>query len=72
MAKKSKLKVPKKVLGFNLSKGTRKDIKKLLKLVGDPETRAIALSVAGGLAAFIAERIGERKADGRERSSLAH
>ena len=44
MAKKNK--VLKEVLGFKLSKGTRKDMKKLLKMLGSPDTRTFAISAA--------------------------
>jgi len=73
MAKK--LKVPKKVFGFKLSKGTRKDLKKLLKMLGDPDTRTLAISAAGGLAAFLAEKFAERELDKhgkRGKAQLAH
>jgi len=76
MAKK--LKVPKKLMGFKLSKGTRKDLKKLLKMVTEPDTRTIAVSAAGALAAFLAERFAEyeldkRGKDGKQaKAQLAH
>ena len=75
MAKKNK--VPKKILGFKLSKGTRKDLKKLLKMVTHPDTRTLAISAAGGLAAFLAERFAEYEIDkhskkGKGRAALAH
>jgi len=73
MAKK--IKVPKKILGFKLSKGTRKDLKKLLKMFGKPDTHALAMTVAGGLAAFLAERFAEHEIDthGKKgRARLAH
>lgn len=71
MAKKYK--VPRKLMGFKLSKGTRKDLKKLLKMVTEPDTRTLAVSVAGALAAFIAERFTERELDKQGKSgSRAH
>jgi hypothetical protein len=73
MAKKSK--VPKELLGFKLSKGTRKDLKKLLRMVTEPDTRTFAVSVAGALAAFIAERFAEyefEKHGKRDRRAHAH
>lgn len=73
MAKKNK--VPKKVMGFKLSKGTRKDLKKLLKMLSDPDTRTLAVSAAGALAAFLAKRFAERefdKHDKRGRAAHAH
>jgi hypothetical protein len=75
MAKKTK--VPKKILGFKLSKGTRKDLKKLLKMLEGPNTRALAISAAGGLAAYLAEKFAEHEIDkhgkeGKGRAALAH
>ena len=62
MAKKHKgPKVPKKIMGFKLSKGTRKDFKKLLTMVGDPDTRKLAMTAASGLAAYLAQRFVENK-----------
>ena len=59
----AKTKVPKKLMGFKLRKGTRKDLKKLLKMVAHPDTRTLAVSAAGALAAFIAERFTEYEID---------
>ena len=71
MAKKYK--VPKELMGFKLSKGTRKDLKKLLKMVAHPDTRTLAVSAAGALAAFIAERFAEYELDRHDkRSRRAH
>jgi len=61
MAKKSKVKVPKRVFGFKLNKGTRKDLKKLLRMVEHPDTRTMAMTAATGLAAFLAERFTEHR-----------
>ena len=76
MAKKHKgPKVPKKIMGFKLSKGTRKDVKKLLKMFGDPDTRKLAMTAASGLAAYLAQRFVENKPakqDARTRPSRAH
>ena len=75
MAKKNKPKVPKTILGFKLSKGTRKDLKKLLKMFRNPDTHTIAMTTAGGLAAFLAERFAEHevdKQDRRRKAQLAH
>ena len=73
MAKKTK--VPKKILGFKLSKGTRKDLTKLLRMVTEPDTRTIAVAVASALSAFIAERLAQYepvKKGSRARSAQAH
>lgn len=59
----AKIKVPKKLMGFKLRKGTRKDLKKLLRIVAHPDTRTLAISAAGALAAFIAERFAEHEID---------
>jgi len=61
MAKKNKHKVPKSILGFKLSKGTRKDLKKLLRMFEHPDRRALAMTAAGGLATFLMERFAEKK-----------
>jgi hypothetical protein len=75
MAKKNKPKVPKVILGFKLSKGTRKDLKKLLKMFRKPDTHTLAMTAAGGLAAFLAERFADHeldKNDRKARARLAH
>jgi len=76
MAKKNKgPKVPKKIMGFKLSKGTRKDLKKLLRMFGNPDTRKLAMTAASGLAAYLAQRFVENKPakdDQGERTGLAH
>jgi hypothetical protein len=69
---KSKIKVPKRILGFKLSKGTRKDLKKLLKMLTHPDERALAVTAATGLAAFLLERFGEKKPDRAKEARLAH
>ena len=70
MAKKdSGLKVPKRIMGFKLSKGTRKDLKKLLRMFGDPDTRKLAMTAASGLAAYLAQRFVENKPAKEERSA---
>jgi hypothetical protein len=71
----AKTRVPKKLMGFKLRKGTRKDLKKLLKMVAHPDTRTLAVSAAGALAAFIAERFAEYEIDKRSkggRQAQAH
>ena len=63
MGKKNggKLRIPKKVLGFKLSKGSRKDLRKLLKLLESPEARTIAISAASVAFGYLAEKTAERK-----------
>jgi hypothetical protein len=51
-------------MGFKRSKGTRKDLKKLLKMVTEPDTRSVAVSVAGALA-------GSSPSDSRSTSSTS-
>ena len=63
MSKKNKHKVPKRILGFKLSKGTRKDLKKLLKMFEHPDRRALAMTAATGLATFLMERFADKKID---------
>jgi hypothetical protein len=70
MAKKNKIKVPKRIFGFKLSKGTRKDLKKLLKMVEHPQKRAIAMTAAGGLATFLLERFADKKLEPHLQDSL--
>ena len=70
MAKKNKVKVPKRVFGFKLSKGTRKDLRKLLAMVEHPDKRAIAMTAAGGLATFLMERLADKKIDNLQESLL--
>jgi hypothetical protein len=53
--------LPKRLLGLKLSNGTRKDLRKLLKKLEDPEIRAMALSAVGVAASFLAEKAGERE-----------
>jgi hypothetical protein len=74
MARKDKLKVPKRILGFKLSKGTRKDLKTLRKMFADQETSALAISIAGGLSAVLAELFAhyEIEKHAQARSTLAH
>lgn len=68
---KNKLELPKKILGFKLSKGTRKDLKKLLKMLSNPDTRTFAVSAAGGLAAYLAERFAEYEIDKHGKKGLS-
>ncbi|HEY6816726.1 MAG TPA: hypothetical protein VI168_14395 [Croceibacterium sp.] len=75
MAKKDKLKVPKKIMGFKLSKGTRKDLRKLLRMFTKPDTHSLATAAATGLAAYLAERFAEKELAAKPRSgrtSRAH
>ena len=72
MAKKdTKTKVPKRILGFKLSKGTRKDLKRLLRMFGDPDTHKIAIAAASGLAAFLADRFAEPAGGKRGKAAKA-
>lgn len=73
MGKKSgKIEVPKKIMGFKLSKGTRKNIKKLLKMIGSPDKRQVAMSAAGGLAAFLTERFAAHELEKHRTPQQAH
>lgn len=54
------IEIPKRVLGFKLSKGTRKDLRKLLKRIGSPEARTLMLSAAGVAAGYLAEQAAKR------------
>ena len=70
MAKKYK--VPKELMGFKLSKGTRKDLKKLLRMFLEPDTRTLATAAASGLVAYLTERFAEKKSSSRKRPLAAH
>jgi hypothetical protein len=61
MAKKKRdvPKIPKEILGFRLSKGTRKDLRKLLKMIAHPGKRTMAMSAAAALSALLAQRLAE-------------
>jgi hypothetical protein len=72
MAKKNKIKVPKELFGFKLSKGTRKDLKKLLKMLTHPDKRTLAMAAATGLATFLLERFAEKKLDHVPDARQAH
>ena len=74
--KKSKgLRVPKKLMGFKLSKGTRKDLNKLLKMVAIPDKRTLAMSAMGAISALLAERMSahhDTSGEGDSRPAVAH
>ncbi len=59
--KDGKYRIPRKVLGFKLSKGSRKDLRRLLKLIEGPEARAIAISAASIAFGYLAEKTAKRK-----------
>lgn len=62
MAKKIKgVKVPRKVLGYKLRKGTRKDIADLVKTVRHPNAKAIVAALLAALGPIIAERLTDKK-----------
>lgn len=62
MAKKIRgVKVPKKILGLKLRKGTRKDIAFLVKKVRHPDARSLVLAATAALGPMLAERIAARK-----------
>ena len=59
-------------MGFKLSKGTRKDLRKLLRMVGEPDTRTLAMTAASGLAAYLAEQFAEKQMAKGARRGRAH
>lgn len=63
MSKKTdgKARIPKQVFGFKLSKGSRKDLRKLLKLIEGPEARGIAISAASIAFGYMAEKTAGHK-----------
>jgi hypothetical protein len=74
--KKNKgIKVPKKLMGFKLSKGTRKDLNKLLKMTAIPDKRTLAMSAMSAITALLAERMSAHHEANNERDKgpvLAH
>jgi hypothetical protein len=69
MAKQDKgPKVPKKIMGFKLSKGTRKDLKKLMRMFEDADTRTLAMTAVSGLAAFLASHFTDKPPPKRPRA----
>lgn len=44
-----KVTIPKRIFGFKLSKGTRKDLRKIIGMLEHPEARTLALSAATAL-----------------------
>lgn len=58
MAKKiGGVKVPKRILGLKLRKGTRKDIAALVKALKHPDGRALAMAAMAAFGPLLAERI---------------
>jgi len=55
------IKIPKRVLGFKLSKGSRKDIRKLLNSLDSPQARTLAVSAASVAIGYLVERTAEHK-----------
>lgn len=51
------VKVPKAVLGHKLRKGTRKDIADLVKALGHPDAKSLALAALAALGPVVAERL---------------
>ena len=73
--KKKSSKVPKKLFGFKLSKGTRKDLGKLFKLVTHPDSHSLVMSGLGALSALLAERVAKHHEEGEQeapRPATAH
>lgn len=59
MSKKSikGVKVPRRILGRKLRKGTRKDIAELVKTIKHPDAKALIAALVAALAPIIAERL---------------
>jgi hypothetical protein len=53
------VKVPKKVLGRKLRKGTRKDIADLVRAVGHPDARSVIAAATAALLPLLADRMGD-------------
>jgi hypothetical protein len=62
MAKKKidGVKVPKRILGHKLRKGTRKDIAALVKAVGHPDAKSLVAAAVGAIGPMIADRLTHR------------
>lgn len=56
-----KVTIPKRIFGFKLSKGTRKDLRRIIGMLEHPEARTLALSAATALAAYLGEKTLEGK-----------
>lgn len=61
MAKKIRgVKVPKKLLGHKLRKGTRRDIADLVKAVGHPNAKSLVAAASAAILPFLAEKVADR------------
>lgn len=62
MAKKIHgVKVPKKIMGHKLRKGTRKDIADLVRRAKHPDAKSFIAAAVAALAPILAERLVHRK-----------
>lgn len=62
MAKKkiNGVKVPRKILGHKLRKGTRRDIADLVKAVGHPDAKSLMAGAAAAVLPFLAEKLSDK------------
>jgi hypothetical protein len=51
------VKVPKRIMGFKLRKGTRKDIAAVANALGHPDAKSLVLAAMAALGPFLAERL---------------
>ena len=63
MAKKTidGIKVPRRILGHKLRKGTRRDIAALVKAIKHPDAKALIAAVIAALGPIIVERLTHKK-----------
>ena len=55
------VKVPRRILGHKLRKGTRKDIAALVTTIKHPDAKALIAAVVAALGPIIAERLTHKK-----------
>ena len=61
MAKKNKIKLPKKIAGHKISKGARRNLTWLIRMLERPEAKALIASGAGMVFTHFAEHRGLAK-----------
>jgi hypothetical protein len=63
MAKKTikGVKVPRRIMGYKLRKGTRKDIAGLVRAIKHPDAKTLIAAVVAALGPIVAERLTHKK-----------
>lgn len=67
MAKKNKIKLPKKIAGYKVSKDMRRNLTSLVRMLDSPDAKALIASGAGMFLTHLAER----RALGKHRSKAS-